>query len=297
MAGEEDQWELVEFPLLLRQLADHGLIEPGYVVDGIREQLGNYEDALANTLFDPHQAGGLKATIGQILRIATQLRDRLSPDSWQILYHLDHQLSIHRTPETLEPSEVLAMLSRLIMELNGFAGMVSESMTRTFGWRFLDIGRRLERSTSTLGLVRGLCEKPDAGPAAWEAFLEVADSSMTYRSRYLAQWSLAAVLDLLLTDETNPRAVAYQVQSISKHVEELARYEDSPLPTAEQRQMEKLLHRIRSTDIELLSGAIHHQGYNSLIERVDALTHELPQLFGLLNARYLVHARAARTMG
>jgi uncharacterized alpha-E superfamily protein len=297
MAGEEDQWELVEFPLLLRQLADHGLIEPGYVVEGIRERLGNYEEALANTLLDPHQAGGLKATLGQILRIATQLRDRLSPDSWQILYHLDHSLSLSRPSESLEPSEVLTALGRLIMELSGFAGMVSESMTRTFGWRFLDIGRRLERSTSTLGLVRGLCEKPDAGPSAWEAFLEVADSSMTYRSRYLAQWSLAAVLDLLLTDETNPRSVAYQVQAIARHVAELARYENSPLPTAEQRLIEKIEHRIRSSDIAMLSGSAPYKGYTELIERLDEITHDLPQFFGLLNARYLVHARAARTMG
>lgn len=297
MAGEEDQWELVEFPLLLRQLADHGLIEPGYVVEGIRERLGNYEEALANTLLDPQQSGGLKSTLGQILRIATQLRDRLSPDSWQILYHLDHQLALSRPTDSLEPSEVLTVLGRLIMDLSGFAGMVAESMTRTFGWRFLDIGRRLERSTSTIGLVRGLCEKPDAGPSAWEAFLEVADSSMTYRSRYLAQWSLAAVLDLLLTDETNPRSVAYQVQAIAKHVAELARYENSPLPTAEQRLIEKIEHSIRSADIALLSGTAPYKGYGELIERLDEITHELPQFFGLLNARYLVHARAARTMG
>lgn len=298
MAGEEDQWELVELPLLLRQLADHGLIEPGYVVEGIREQLGHYEEALAATLLDPHQGGGLKSNLGQIVRIATQLRDRLSPDSWQMLYHLDQHLSLNRPAETtLEPTEALTLLSRLIMELSGFSGMVAESMTRTFGWRFLEIGRRIERSQATLGLIRGLCETPEAGPAAWAAFLEVADSAMTYRSRYLAQWSLAAVLDLLLTDETNPRSVAYQFQAISKHVEELARYENSPLPTAEQQSLEQLLHLVRSIDIGLLSGNAQAGGYKGLIERIDTLTRDLPIFFGLLNARYLVHARAARNMG
>jgi uncharacterized alpha-E superfamily protein len=120
---------------------------------------------------------------------------------------------------------------------------------------------------------------------------------MTYRSRYLAQWSLAAVLDLLLTDETNPRSVAYQIQAISKHVEELARYENSPLPTAEQQSLEQLLHLVRSIDIGLLSGSAQAGGYKGLIERIDMLTRDLPIFFGLLNARYLVHARAARNMG
>ena len=55
-----------------------------------------------------------------------------------------------------------------------------------------------------------------------EALLEVADSIMTYRSRYLARVQLGPVLDLLLTDETNPRSVAFQIVECVAHVEQAA---------------------------------------------------------------------------
>ena len=51
----------------------------------------------------------------------------------------------------------------------------------------------------------------DADAAALESLLEVSDSLMTYRSRYYSRFQLAAVLDLLISDETNPRSVAYKL--------------------------------------------------------------------------------------
>ena len=70
-----------------------------------------------------------------------------------------------------------------------------------------------------------------------EALLEIADSSMTYRYRYLTTLQLAPVLDLLLTDETNPRSVAFQLVALAEHVENLPRDQAQPLLTAEQRTM------------------------------------------------------------
>jgi len=85
-------------------------------------------------------------------------------------------------------------------------------MNRGQRWRFLEIGRRLERALSGIGALRGLCP-PGVESAAvpWEALLAVSDASITYRRRYRATADPAAVLDLLLDDETNPRAVIYQL--------------------------------------------------------------------------------------
>ena len=64
---------------------------------------------------------------------------------------------------------------------------------------------------------------PEVHGPVFETILEVADSLMTYRSRYLANLHLAAVLDILLTDETSPRSLAYQFVTLAEHVEQLPR--------------------------------------------------------------------------
>ena len=71
-------------------------------------------------------------------------------------------------------------------------------------------------------LLRGsLTTRCDREGPLLEAVLEIADSGMTYRRRYLATLQAAPVVDLLLTDETNPRSVLYQLRALIGHIEAL----------------------------------------------------------------------------
>src|SRR5258706_444489 len=143
------------------------------------------------------------------------LRDRFSADTWGILTKL--QLDARLRPGRLPVSEVLALLNALIVDLAAFAGMEQENMTRGHGWRFLDVGRRLERATNVTTLVQGGLALETDGSNALEPVLEIADSVMTYRRRYFAQPQWPTVLDLLLTDETNPRSLVFQINSLAEH--------------------------------------------------------------------------------
>ena len=79
---------------------------------------------------------------------------------------------------------MLEKIDVLLMHLAAYAGQVAEGMTRTHAWRFLDLGRRLERALQESQLIRGLlAEGGGSDPAALESLLEVSDSVMTYRSR------------------------------------------------------------------------------------------------------------------
>src|SRR5665213_1416707 len=86
------------------------------------------------------------------------------------------------------------------------------------------MGRRVERSLATLGLLRGtLVPVVEREAPLLEAVLEIADSSMTYRRRYVTTLQAATVLDLLLVDETNPRSVGFQLARLIEHVDALPR--------------------------------------------------------------------------
>jgi len=177
---------------------------------------------------------------------------------------------------------VLALLNTLIVDLAAFAGMEMENMTRGHGWRFLDIGRRLERSTNIATLVQGALKVERAGVGVLEPVLEIADSVMTYRRRYFAQPLWPPVLDMLLADETNPRSLAFQVDALADHVANLPQENGRG---RESRQIDALRGLIEGADLTALAAAQlagSGDGVNVLLARIamelrgfsDALTHQ-----------------------
>ena len=95
------------------------------------------------------------------------------------------------------------------MTLSGFA---LDGMTRDQGWRFLSLGRRIERLQFLCSMLREALLGPEDADPSW--LLELADSSITYRSRYMARPEWLPVLDLLVRDPSNPRSVAFQLKGL-----------------------------------------------------------------------------------
>ena len=180
----------------------------------------------------PHT--GLRNALNEVRRLASVVRDRLSIDTWRILNLLQEDLRLRQGRIQFE--EVLVHLNRIITDLAAFSGMEMENMTRGHGWRFLSLGRRLERSVNLLAVLRGALDVVHtADGAIVEPLLEIADSSMTYRRRYYAQPRLAPALHLLLADATNTRGLAFQLAAISEHITHLPRDPRAPSPTREER--------------------------------------------------------------
>ena len=131
---------------------------------------------------------------------------------------------------------------------------MTESMTRGPGWRFVDMGRRLERALTVLRLLRKtLVYGAAESISLLEAVLEIADSTMTYRYRYMTSLQVAPLLDLLLTDETNPRSVGYQLAALADHVRQLPGKEANPLRNRETRIMIATQAEVRLVDVEALA--------------------------------------------
>ncbi|HRX82494.1 MAG TPA: alpha-E domain-containing protein, partial [Pirellulaceae bacterium] len=149
----------------------------------------------------------------------------------------------------------------------------------------------------TIGLVQSLfAMSGESDTRALEAALEVADSMMTYRSRYLASVNLAPVLDLLLTDETNPRSLVFQLEAISEHVEHLPRDESQPLRGPDQRIALSMLHSARMLDLEALQEYRATAKPSALERALGRLSTQLPKLSNLIGHRYLIHADVPQQM-
>ena len=132
-------------------------------------------------------------------------------------------------------SDILNWLDRAITGLMTLSGFALDGMTRDAGWRFLSIGRRLERLTfTTLSLQVALQEgqqgaeqaaNQEANPAGksmrlgW--LLRLTDSIVTYRSRYMSRPEWLPVLDLLVLDDANPRSVSFTAEGVRGYLQKL----------------------------------------------------------------------------
>ena len=254
---------------------------------------------LWNVLFDPESRDGLATVLGNVRRNAEAVRERLSFDTFRILRDLTEVVHSWELSPGHETDDALRLLNRLIQYLAAFNGMVMENMTRGFGWRFLDMGRRLERVRAMIQLIQQLAVRGEpADDGGLELLLELADSTMTYRGRYQAAPQLPAVLDLLLCDETNPRSAVFQILTLSEHMASLPERGDDEIMTADRKIVMRLGSELRlaePTDLASMGSRFDARiELDRLARRVDRDVHELS---GHIAERFFSHSSPKRTAG
>jgi uncharacterized circularly permuted ATP-grasp superfamily protein/uncharacterized alpha-E superfamily protein len=253
------------------------------------------EAVLLEALFDEAASGSLVGTVRSIQRVARECRDRLSTDAWRVLMALE--LRLEAGPGTPRAG-VRRRLDEAVVTLAAWSGLVVDSMSRGHGWRFLDMGRRLERAAGLLALLEAAAAPCEREGPLLEGLLEAADSGMTYRRRYLTRLQRAPVVDLLLTDGTNPRSVAFQVDALVAHIAQLPQDANAAVRTPQHRLALELQSALELADVETLCApgpdGRPAEGLGLLLAR---LGRGLPALSDSLGASYLNHAAVSRQLG
>ena len=248
------------------------------------------EAQLLDLLFSDSNTASLRSVVGRLHYSAFSSRDRLSYDTWRIINALDQDLSPEVKPE--RAIDALSLLDRLVLDLAALAGMATENTTRGPGWRFLDLGRRLERATFTAELVRAALV-PRVDDSALDAVLEIADSAITYRARYLSSLQVPPVIDLLLCDGTNPRAMSFQLERVVEHVTQLPRAAQA-LPSPAERLALGAHTWVRLVDPQELSREDEAGERSHLAHVLDHLSADLTLLSDTVTKQYLSHATTTR---
>jgi len=155
----------------------------------------------------------LNQRLRQLSRVAFSLRDRMSADHWRTLNRVIADPVFSREPSL---PNTLVWLDRAITAMMTLSGFVLDGMTRGIGWRFLSMGRRVERLATMCSALMVAIEDGRGHDLDW--LLELADSSVTYRSRYLAAPEWLPVLDMLIRDVANPRSLAFQAKGLAEYI-------------------------------------------------------------------------------
>jgi len=254
---------------------------------------GTDEEKLSATLsmaFDPAHSDSLRFSSERIHRMASLARDRLSPDTWRAVNHLVGAVQSVRG-DRLSVEDAMAVLNNLILACEALNGLVMENMTRGLAWRFLDFGRRLERAVHMLDLLSGALSVGEAptGPVL-DLLLEISDSSMTYRSRYLSAPQFAPVWDLLMVDESNPRSLGFQLATLATHMDMLAAHRRSSFLGPEQRLTVWLTGAVRTAEIERLCIVDEDGETRGLARFMETLRSKLWELSEEVTRQYFTHS-------
>jgi uncharacterized alpha-E superfamily protein len=233
-------------------------------------------------LVDRQGRRSLGFNVEQTVRVASAVRDHLSPDNWRVLNRL---LRLFSHSHALDLDDALELIDDALVSLVAVGGLEMAHMTRDDGWRFLSLGRHLERLhfvASTLGDVAP--EQPSAGSGLLEWLLELSDSLLTYRVRHMQHPEWEPVVELMLVDERNPRSARFQLAKLAKHVR--------LLPGADLidvlAEVEQLLHDCGS-DVDADQGELFGRGEDRLEALLTGCQHVSRRLASALSLRYFSH--------
>ena len=137
----------------------------------------------------------------------------MSVDHWRALNRLAGDPVFEREPGL---PLTLVWLDRAVTTMMTLSGFIVDGMTRGVGWRFVSVGRHVERLSTLCSAIRVATNEGRTNKLDW--LLDFADSGVTYRSRYLAAPEWLPVLDMLVRDEANPRSLAFQAQAVAESI-------------------------------------------------------------------------------
>ena len=222
--------------------------------------------ALTRSEFD----GSLPRLVNTARSVASIIRDRFSPDAWRALNDL---VTTINAPLAIGPDES-AMIERVeaaVRIISSLSGLAQENMTQLAGWRFLELGRRIERAILTCRSVRWFAfgGAPNDG---LDVLLEFADSQITYRQRYVMIAALAPVIDLVMLDPNNPRSVDFQLDRIETHLAALPRRQVAGRLSSVQQIAASIATRLRTADATKIDKALIFDVESTLMKLSEAVT-------------------------
>lgn len=197
---------------------------PGFMAED-ESVLAHPEQELLAIILDEQRPGTIAGNLVSLLNSAEQVRELLSADTQRVVSDIGDELGrladVYSGDIASAPEEALDPLVTALMAL---AGLTQESMVRGMGWRFMELGRRIERALQTIALLRAMLvpvlSKSDEILVLESVLLSV-EVLITYRRRYRAELAMRNGLELIMLDNTNPRSLLYQLERVAEHIQAL----------------------------------------------------------------------------
>ncbi len=261
-----------------------------YPCDTSAQDFSALESELLNVISGRLNQVSLIQTLLSLLRSVRSVRDRLSSDTWRIINIIDGEVGSLRGITTQNLVNAMDEQDNLITALTAFTGLTLENMTRGRSWRFLDIGRRIERTLQITRLLQTTLAQESSEEdqvLLSDSMLTIVDSLMSYRRRYRYGIKIPELLDLVIYDENNPRSLAFQLSKLERHIASLPQENETGSRTELERLTLETATLVRLADVNRLAQVNEDSGRRETLENfLNVLNTRLPALSNALTSTY-----------
>jgi uncharacterized alpha-E superfamily protein len=227
-------------------------------------------------LVESQLGGGVAALLRQSQTVGLSLRERFARDFWHIARQPMPRIDSER------PDAMMDSAHALMERFSALSGLIAENMVQGPAWRFLDLGRRLERAASICRIARQL-SLPAQREDALGVLLDLFDSQIVYRSRYLTGPLRDPVYDLVLLDGDNSRSLLFQLARLEDHIAHLPQLTEDNVPEPPLLAARAIFGRLRSLTVDAIDEARLQDTESRLLALSDAIAeryflhYELPE--------------------
>ena len=257
-----------------------------------------FERSLIASLGSSTEATSVGYNLRAVRLAGAAVRERLSQEHWALIQRTEDAFfqSCDHTPAGADYSALHALtaLKRASDHLAAITGLQTDRMTRDDGWRLLSIGRHVERlgflsHALTTGFAHGAVHH-DGG---FEAMVALFDSTITFHGEYQQSHDIAPLVDLLVLDRDNPRALAWVAHTLRGRLAKLA----GSAPD----QLGLLSHSVPDPNewhLETLCDAGDDGAYANLSDLLAGCSEAAYQVSEEINATYFTHSgEAGQSLG
>jgi uncharacterized alpha-E superfamily protein len=183
---------------------------------------GDFYDLTRDLTFSAKSHASIASCIGQARENARQVRDELSSEQWQQLNRLYHS-TMAAQREVNSHNALTSFLPSVVTDLHLFQGVTDSTMSHGEGWQFIQLGRNIERSTTTIRLLdvyhRETLNIPGVSATGYEflegaAMLRCCSAFEAYCNAYTADFTPERITEFLLLNPDFPHSVRYSVDCV-----------------------------------------------------------------------------------
>lgn len=213
--------------VLLEAVTEATTTYPGFLDLDLQDR-EEVRTELESLLTDRARPGSLAQSYTALAHTTRTLRDLISDDVWPVIARMRQEV---RALGRADSPPLEQGLTDIVDGCLTLSGAVADSMPRNLGWDLTEVGRKIERAMSLLALLRATLGRRRTRAAEVRvagAVALITESGASYRRSYHAAVQPELLLELLLSDTTLPRSIAFQLERLGMALDRLPEVTPSP---------------------------------------------------------------------
>ncbi|HTR80935.1 MAG TPA: alpha-E domain-containing protein [Bacteroidota bacterium] len=226
--------------------------------------------ALKTLLAETDNVNSLRVIVTKARENARGAQDHISKEVWEQLNQMYHFVNQPKLAELLSGAGALESIDRLMRQSMLFNGIAEATMPRALGWRFLNLGRYIERSLITIEMsdrqfaAIGYNLEEPREILQWKYLLLSLSGYELHLKMYRTSNASRDVLHQVLFDPSFTRSVIYALGRVDRYFTDVLAESNRVDNVSLSRYFKSLYSSVRYTDVDI----IPHNGIQAFFSDV-----------------------------